>query len=187
MDGTSLYFQLTANLPRSKSRVRIPCPALPFHKLRTSFLGFYPKSTPLENSVYERGFKRLQRLDPALHGGLRLDVQIDVDAVSLLISNEFWIHASIVHQRRMRSPHDAELHPIRPDRFQPWPNVPVEHVFTADRRGELFGRESQPSGPCLVMKTAIVSNPVGARAIVRRASRPSQSSAHRCLAYKLVL
>jgi hypothetical protein len=27
-DGTSLCFQLTANLPRSKSRVRIPCPAL---------------------------------------------------------------------------------------------------------------------------------------------------------------
>jgi hypothetical protein len=27
MDGMSLYFQLTASLPRLKSRVRIPCPA----------------------------------------------------------------------------------------------------------------------------------------------------------------
>jgi len=41
MDGMSLYFQLTANLPRLKSRVRIPCPALKINNLAAFVGGFF--------------------------------------------------------------------------------------------------------------------------------------------------
>jgi hypothetical protein len=42
IDAIDLYFQLTINLPRSKSRVRIPCPALPFNNLRLPHFDLYP-------------------------------------------------------------------------------------------------------------------------------------------------
>jgi hypothetical protein len=57
-------------LPRSKSRVRIPCPAFLLNHLQPPFFAFYPKSTPLrKNSVGERRFQRLQRLDDARRRG----------------------------------------------------------------------------------------------------------------------
>src|SRR5438132_4770137 len=72
----ALCFQSSSNLPRSKSRVRIPCPAFPNQQLAVLVSPVSTTITPL--LIYKSRFEGFHCLDSALYGRARVDVEVHV-------------------------------------------------------------------------------------------------------------
>src|SRR5690349_22202246 len=119
-----------ASFPSWTSPVRSRSPALSFQRLGSHSSRRYRKITALSGiSVDQRRFQLLNSFNPAFETRLGVDVQVPVEGMALLISDDFRVDVLIAHKRSMGPPQHLKVDPAQTDFFQLRADVPAPYVI----------------------------------------------------------
>jgi hypothetical protein len=64
----------------------------------------------------------------------RIDVLVQIEAMTERIGNPFGIDTKLLHDAGMRTLNHLKIHPFKTNLFNPWLNVPPPDILANERR-----------------------------------------------------